>query len=81
VDVPELGYLHTDRMHHDTIPCEGRGEVWVRGPGVFKGYYKDEEETEAVGIRDPGGWLRSGDIGNVLPYTTVLFCYRRGEVD
>jgi long-chain acyl-CoA synthetase len=25
-DVPDMGYLHSDRMHGD-IPCEGRGEV------------------------------------------------------
>jgi long-chain acyl-CoA synthetase len=49
-------------MHGD-IPCEGRGEVWVRGPGVIRGYYKNDEETEAAGLKDRGGWLKSGDIG------------------
>ena len=68
-----MGYRHTDRMHHDTTPCEGRGEVWVRGPGVFKGYYRDEEETHAVGIREPGGWLKSGDIGDVLTVTPHFY--------
>ena len=63
VDVPEMLYLHTDRMHDGHIPCEGRGEIWVRGPGVIKGYYKDEEETEAAGLNSIGGWLKSGDIG------------------
>ena len=63
VDVPEMLYLHTDRMHDGRIPCEGRGEIWVRGPGVIKGYYKDEEETEAAGLNTIGGWLKSGDIG------------------
>ena len=58
-----MGYLHSDRMHNDSVPCEGRGEIWVRGSGVIKGYYKDEEETAAAGLNDPQGWLRSGDIG------------------
>lgn len=60
VDVPEMGYLHTDTDHKGQ-PCQGRGEIWVRGPLVFKGYYKEPEKTrETV---DEEGWLHSGDIG------------------
>jgi long-chain acyl-CoA synthetase len=59
-DVPEMGYLHTDTNHRGQ-PCQGRGEIWVRGPNVFKGYYKDPDNTrETV---DDKGWLHSGDIG------------------
>lgn len=60
VDVPEMGYLHTDTNHKGQA-CQGRGEIWVRGPMVFKGYYKEPEKTrETV---DEQGWLHSGDIG------------------
>jgi long-chain acyl-CoA synthetase len=37
------------------------GELWVRGPNVFSGYWRDEDATASV--LTPDAWLRTGDIG------------------
>jgi long-chain acyl-CoA synthetase len=38
------------------------GEILVRGPSVFKGYWNRPEETQTA-FQD--GWFKTGDIGNI----------------
>ena len=42
------------------LPPGERGEVVLRGPKVFKGYWRDPEAAEAT---FDGGWFHTGDIG------------------
>ena len=47
---------------HGEIAAPGeKGIIYVRGPQVMKGYYKNSEATEA--ILTPDGWLNTGDMG------------------
>ncbi|MBO9512671.1 MAG: AMP-binding protein [Variovorax sp.] len=39
------------------------GEIVVRGPDVFAGYWREPELTQAA--FDAGGWLRTGDLARV----------------
>jgi acyl-CoA synthetase (AMP-forming)/AMP-acid ligase II len=46
------------------------GEIQLRGPQVFAGYWQDPAATEAAFTTD--GWFRTGDIGAVDPVTGHL---------
>jgi fatty-acyl-CoA synthase len=55
-------YLELDIWdeHGTSLPAGERGEVVLRGPKVFKGYWRDPEATSAAFA---GGWFHTGDIG------------------
>jgi fatty-acyl-CoA synthase len=45
------------------LPVGEQGEIWIRGAGIIKGYYKNPETTQTEFTAD--GWWKSGDLGYV----------------
>lgn len=55
-EIPEMNYYSTDKGGP-------RGELLLRGPQVFKEYFKNPEETEKAFDKD--GWFYTGDIAKI----------------
>ncbi|MEK6579933.1 MAG: long-chain fatty acid--CoA ligase [Bdellovibrionota bacterium] len=53
------------------------GEILCRGRNVFKGYYKDEAATTAA---LEGGWLRTGDLGEITEQGLIKIRGRKKEI-
>ncbi|TLF47450.1 acyl--CoA ligase [Halomonas urmiana] len=60
--LPLLEYRLEPLDASDDAPADddGVGELWVRGPNVMKGYFRQPEATRACLTDD--GWLNTGDI-------------------
>ncbi|KAJ3132832.1 long-chain fatty acid-CoA ligase [Physocladia obscura] len=56
VDVPDHGY----KVSNKPLP---QGEIWVRGPSIMKGYFKQDNLTRETLTED--GWLMTGDIAEL----------------
>jgi long-chain acyl-CoA synthetase len=66
-------------------PCPGievkiadRGEVLVKGAGVFRGYLKNDEATREVS--DGEGWFHTGDAGFIDPRGHLVIIDRAKDV-
>ena len=62
----------------NALPPESVGDLWIRGPGVTRGYHRQPRET-AAGV-DEAGFLRTGDLGMVDEDGYVHLLGRRDEV-
>ena len=67
-----------------TLDSDGRhvasgepGELWVSGPNVMKGYYRDPVATAKVLV---DGWLNTGDIARIDPDGALFIVGRTKEL-
>ena len=60
--VPDLGYSIDDII--DGVNCPA-GEICLKGPIIFNGYYKNDEENNKA--FDEDGYFHTGDVGRIFP--------------
>ena len=73
----EIRVVNPDDPSQDVEQGES-GELLIRGPQVFAGYWKLPEETAAQVL--PGGWLRTGDVVEIADDGFVVLVDRIKEL-
>lgn len=58
--LPNLEGMVVDEEDKE-VGVDQRGELWIRGPNIMKGYWRKPEETKKTMTSD--GWLKTGDVG------------------
>lgn len=69
--VPDLEYLVTDKPR-------ARGELLLRGPTIFREYWKNEAETTKA--LEPDGWFHTGDIAEIDELGRIRIIDRKKNV-
>lgn len=70
-DVEEMNYRSTDKPYP-------RGELQMKGPSIFSGYYKREDKTKEA--FDSEGWFSTGDVVRVYPNGSVRIIDRAKNI-
>ena len=60
------------------VAVDGVGELWVRSPGLMKGYYRDAAETARA--IDADGWFNTGDLVRIEPDGALSIVGRTKEL-
>jgi len=65
-------------VSNEEVPRGELGEIYVKSPGVFKGYWKNPKATSETLSAD--GWLRTGDVGFIDEKGRIMITDRAKEL-
>lgn len=70
-DLPEMSYMSSDKPYP-------RGEICLKGPSIFAGYYKRQDKTDEA--FDAEGWFQTGDVAVVYPNGSIRIIDRSKNI-
>ncbi len=82
ISVNSFGKIKVGSVGHPLknvqVKIQEDGEITVKGPSVFLGYYKNEEQTKETFTED--GYFKTGDIGHIDSEGYLLITDRKKEM-
>jgi malonyl-CoA/methylmalonyl-CoA synthetase len=72
----EVRIVHSET--EQVLPTGEIGDVQLRGPNVFKGYWKQPDKTSASFSAD--GWFKTGDLGYLEADGYLTLCGRSKDL-
>lgn len=76
--LPGVEIRIVDSETRESLPDGEIGELEIRGPNVFKGYWRQPDKTAESFTAD--GWLRTGDLGFREPDGYITLCGRSKDL-
>jgi malonyl-CoA/methylmalonyl-CoA synthetase len=76
--LPGIEVRIVDGDSREFLPDGEIGELEIRGPNIFKGYWQQPEKTAEAFTSD--GWFRTGDLGFREPDGYITLCGRSKDL-